>query len=282
MFKHRHLARAVTLTELLVVLSIMVVLLGILAPALGTFSHTSRVIASADTLSSMFRQARFYAMSQKMPVVPMILKNQKGDYTAVYAAKIGSFKGSFGANEPFKDWTPAVAGAVSNPFSLSRQSKDLPKLEKGAFVFWVGAPTLNLNLRDSLQPYYELMFMQVTPPADERLINDSSQYTYRVIKRGLHNTAYGQYDRTRTDGVDLYMVIGSEVDQSEVAGLSQDDARAYTISGISLPNHITVDVAENSEGRVLCAVTAQAAVFQEKSFGGWAGEKYPPTDHLGL
>jgi Tfp pilus assembly protein FimT len=51
--------RGVTLTELLVVISIMIILMAILVPALGAFTHTSRVVAAADSVATPLRQARF-------------------------------------------------------------------------------------------------------------------------------------------------------------------------------------------------------------------------------
>ena len=41
-----HPGRGLSLTEMLVVLSIMVILMAVLIPALGAFTHTTRVIAA--------------------------------------------------------------------------------------------------------------------------------------------------------------------------------------------------------------------------------------------
>ena len=73
--------KGITLTELLVVLSIMIVLLAIMVPALGAFQHTSRVIAASDTLAQVFREARYHAMRESVPVVPVILRDKKGKFT---------------------------------------------------------------------------------------------------------------------------------------------------------------------------------------------------------
>jgi Tfp pilus assembly protein FimT len=278
---NRRRTPAFTLTELLVVLSIMIVLVSILAPAMGAFAHTSRVVAAADSLASMFRQARFYAMSHRVQVIPMIMKDTKDNFSAVYAAQAGTYKG---VDSTFvTDCSPSATTNKRYRYALTRQAQDLPQLQKGAFVFFIpvsGAADLNVNIPDMApdpNSWFELMFMRVTP-TDPARINDSSTYRYEILKRELHNTAKGAWFANRKEDVVIYMVIsGTKIDPAEVTGLSAAAARDYTISGLSLPNKIVLDVVTNAAGQVCAPVTAQAAIFREKSFAGWAGARYPPS-----
>jgi prepilin-type N-terminal cleavage/methylation domain-containing protein len=271
--------RGVTLTELLVVLSILVILLAILVPALSGFLHTSRVVAAADTLAAFFRQARFAAMDRKVPVVPIILRDRNCRYTAVYAAQVASFKGQLtAATNPPITYAPAPV----SQWSLTRQSLDLPHLQKGAFVFWLGAPTLDLNNLAAPQPWHEIMYLRATPPADPQRLNESSKYTYEILLRGVHNTARGEFTKASQKGgnADVYMVIsGTNIDESAVGTA---DARDFTLAsiGVNLPEHIVIDqvpaaeVAATREGPVCATVTAQCAIIREQSMFVAGGGQY--------
>src|SRR5690242_8592241 len=92
MERFRRRARGVSLTEMLVVLAIMVILMAILVPALGAFTHTSRVIGAADTVAGVFREARYRAMNEGVPVVPVILRDRAGKFTITYASKAMEFR----------------------------------------------------------------------------------------------------------------------------------------------------------------------------------------------
>src|SRR5471032_638735 len=84
-------SRGLSLTEMLVVLSIMLILIAVLIPALGAFTHTTRVMVAADTLAKVFREARFTAMSEGVPVVPIILRDRHGNFRVTYAKKTLEF-----------------------------------------------------------------------------------------------------------------------------------------------------------------------------------------------
>src|SRR4051794_25654 len=102
--------RGLSLTEMLVVLSIMVILMAVLIPALGAFTHTSRVISAADTLAKVFREARYYAMSNSVPVVPVILRDRDGQFSVTYAAKCMQFRGTLKNSDAApQTWKPPAA-----------------------------------------------------------------------------------------------------------------------------------------------------------------------------
>lgn len=229
----------VTLTELLVVISIMVILMAIMASALGAFTHTSRVDAAADTLVSAFREARFYAMSKNVNVLPIILRDQKGKHTIVYGARALNFRGSLAA----ADAPPQSYSGASNPWTMYREELDGASLANGAFVYMVGSNTLDLNDLTSDQAYFEMTYMKVTPPASAMERGDSSKWTYDIIGRGIHNTAYGTFNFTTTNygGADGYVVV-SGTGANYTFG-TEAQMRDFTLSGFNLPDHIVVDQA---------------------------------------
>jgi prepilin-type N-terminal cleavage/methylation domain-containing protein len=276
----------VTLTELLVVISIMVILMTIMASALGAFTHTSRVDMAANTLATAFREARFYAMSKNVKVIPIVLRDTEDRLTVVYAAKALHFRGTLAASEdPPLTYAPAEEKVTQNPWTLTLKGLDGSALMDGAFVYMVGAPTLDLNNLGASQAYYELMQMKVTPPANTVNLNDSSQYTYEILARGVHNTARGTFNSTTSTamlGVDGYVVVsGSNTGED----IPQIDARDYTLSGFSLPEDVKVDQVPSVEsagvvGPVQATIIAQAAIFQEEGSLLPDGGKHLPADHF--
>src|SRR5262249_6059677 len=131
---HGSSRRGLSLTEMLVVLSIMIILMAVLIPALGAFTHTTRVIAAADTLAKVFREARFLAMSEGVPTVPIILRDRNGKFRVTYAKKALQFRGTLlktqGAPITF---LPANVGVTAQPWTMVKQETDLRKLMGGAF-----------------------------------------------------------------------------------------------------------------------------------------------------
>ena len=166
------------MTELLVVISIMIIMLSLMASTLGAFKHTSNVDASAHTLATAFREAKFHALNRNVPVIPIILRDQEGRFTCVYAAKALHFRGTLTARQkaPIK-WKPARATRTANPWTLTAKGADRERLIQGAFVLLVGAGTLDLNNTGAAQAYYELVQMKVTLPKNPAKLNNSSSYT---------------------------------------------------------------------------------------------------------
>ena len=272
--------RGVTLTELLVVISIFVILMAIFVPALGTFAHTSRVIAAADTVAVALREARYHAMSNNVPVVPLILRDRKGRFTITYARKALNFSGTLSSAQtaPINFLAPQNVG-----WTMLRQSMDAPQLERGAFIYMLGCPYSDLNNPTSYYyPPAELMYVKATRPADPRLVNDSAQYSYVVQMRGVHNTSLRSYVSALGDKTEGFIVVGG-MQTDDVVGVT--DARDYTLGGFTLPEFIAMDQipkidapGASKEGPVIVTVTAQAALFQEEGMLFSWGGKYPPKD----
>src|SRR6185436_1718770 len=105
--------------------------------------HTSRVDTDADLVSKAFREARYFAMSHNVSVIPIILRDSKKRFRIVYGARALNFKGSLDSSA-----TPTYSpgSGTSGAWTLWRQSADvLDTLEKGAFVLMVGTSNLDLN-----------------------------------------------------------------------------------------------------------------------------------------
>ncbi|MCW8132029.1 MAG: hypothetical protein KIS92_16905, partial [Planctomycetota bacterium] len=275
-----------TLTEMLVVISIVILLLAIMVTALASFTHTSRVDSAADTLASAFREARYYAMSHNVPTVPVIVRDRKGHFTIMYAARALNFRGQMRVtqNPPI---SYVATSTTASGWTMYRQSVDLPLLQKGAFVYMVGTATMDLNKINpsgtNYDRYFEMLYLKVTPPADVRLINDSSQYRYDVLMRGVHNTAMGDFYGYYNSGLgaDGFVVVSGAQSEETV---SQANARDYTLTGYTLPEHVFVDQVTKAddpgtigEGPVFATVTAQAAIFQEGGMFLPNGGKYEPS-----
>src|SRR6185436_7682587 len=129
-------------------------------------------------------------------------------------------------------------------WTLWRQSADvLDTLEKGAFVLMVGTSNLDLNSSGSQDAYYELLQMQVTPQLDAfgHPTNDSSQYTYKIMARGVNNTAPGTYNPTTTNwgGVDGYVIVSGS---NSAETLTPAEARDFTLTGFGpLHDNVIID-----------------------------------------
>src|SRR5437868_3544921 len=124
--RSQRLSAGLSLTEMLVVLAIMVILMAILVPALGAFTHTSRVIGAADTMAKVLREARYRAMNEGVPVVPVILRDRAGKFTITYASKAMQFRGGYGRDWGLASWGPPGYGVPGspNPFSMLRPQVD--------------------------------------------------------------------------------------------------------------------------------------------------------------
>lgn len=271
-------AVGVTLVELLVVIAIIMILMAIMASALGAFAHTSRVEAASGTLATMFREARYYAMARNVNVMPMILRDTKGNFSGVYAAQGLKFNGSLSASDAAPvTYPPAVPGNQSSPWSFVRRTV-ANDLEDGGFAIIVGTASLDLNDLNAAQPYYELVYMKMTPPADSNMKSDASQYTYEILARGVNNTKVGTFDFTTMGygGADLYVVVSAT---NVNATVGPANARDYALSGINLPDHVIVDQCPSAEipgdpGPVAATVNAYAAKTVEESIlsmGGGTG-----------
>lgn len=280
-------SRGVTLVELLVVLAILAILIGVMASALGAFTHTSRVEAAAQTLCEFYRSARYQAMKQSVNVLPMLLRDKQGRVTGVHAEMALRFNGSLTAGEAAPVvYPPAVKGSLSSPWSFTRRAA-AASLAEGGFAFVIGAATLDLNDLSMPQAYPELVYLKATPPAKKSMLNDASQYRIEILARGVHNTRVGTFDSTTTGygGADLY-VISTAANAN--ANVTPANAADYALSGVNLPDHIAVDMAPAFEGTgtagALCAtVTAQAAIFRDRSalsVGG--GGLYEPARYMPL
>jgi len=255
--------RGVTLTELLVVLAIMVILMGLMVSALGAFTRTSTVDTAADTLRSAFVEARNCALKNGVPTMPIILRTRDGKYTVVHGTQAMRLNVAFTADQAVPVvYKPPAPATVASGFSLYRQSADLPKLQVGAYVMLMaGMP--DLNEIPKAQAYHELVYMRATPPDNPALLNDSSQYTYEILRRGIHNTAQGGY----YNGTDGFLIVNA-TDTAEVP--TDAEARDYTLSGIDLPDNIIIDQVTPAdapgaqrEGPVYATITAEAALFYE-------------------
>lgn len=275
-------AAGVTLVELLVVIAIIMILMAIMASALGAFAHTSRVEAASGTLATMFREARYYAMARNVNVMPMILRDTKGNFTGVYAAQALKFNGSLGeADTAPITYPPAVPGNQSSPWTFVRRTV-ANDLEDGAFAIMVGGASLDLNDMNAAQTYYEMVYMKMTPPADPNMKSDASQYTYEIMARGVHNTKVGTFDFTTMGygGADVYVVISAT---NVNATVGPANAREYALSGINIPDHVIVDQCPSAEipgdpGPVAANVNAFAMKTVDESIlamGGGSG-LYPP------
>lgn len=282
MSKRLRSAAGVTLVELLVVIAIIMILMAIMASALGAFAHTSRVEAASGTLATMFREARYYAMARNVNVMPMLLRDTKGNFTGVYAAQALKFNGSLGQAEAAPiTYPPAVAGSKSSPWSFVRRTV-ANDMEDGAFAILVGGASLDLNDLNAAQPYYEMVYMKMTPPADPNMKSDASQYTYEIMARGVHNTKIGTFDFTTMGygGADVYVVVSAT---NVNATVGPANARDYALSGINIPDHVIVDQCPSAEipgdpGPVAATVNAVATQVVDQSvlaMGGGAGV-YPP------
>ncbi|MCK6474005.1 MAG: prepilin-type N-terminal cleavage/methylation domain-containing protein [Planctomycetes bacterium] len=282
MSKRLRSAAGVTLVELLVVIAIIMILMAIMASALGAFAHTSRVEAASGTLATMFREARYYAMARNVNVMPMILRDTKGNFTGVYAAHALKFNGSLGQAEAAPiTYPPAVAGSTSSPWSFVRRTV-ANDMEDGAFAIIVGGASLDLNDLNAAQPYYEMVYMKMTPPADPNRKTDASQYTYEIMARGVHNTKVGTFDFTTMGygGADVYVIVSAT---NVNATVGPANARDYALSGINIPDHVIVDQVPSAEipgdpGPVAATVNAVATHVVDQSvlaMGGGAGV-YPP------
>ncbi|MCZ7647647.1 MAG: prepilin-type N-terminal cleavage/methylation domain-containing protein [Planctomycetota bacterium] len=281
----------VTLTELLVVISIMIILMAIMASALGAFTHTSRVDAAADTVATALREARYHAMSKNVSVLPVFLRDRKGKQTIVYAAKALSYRGNLAASGA----TVTDDGqSAPIPWTMTREAIDSANFKQGAFVYMVGTNTLDLDgsmpsvdkdgnpTPGSAQAYYEMMYIRVTVDGDYP--NDSSRWKYEILGRGVHNTAFGtfNYQTTNYGGADGYVVVSSGIN-TNYAFADEDEAREFTLSGFALPDHIVVDQApaldkpSDYDSRVMGTLTAQAGMFHERALvsGGGFGVHMP-------
>lgn len=314
----RHRTEGISLTEMLVVLAIVVILMTILVPALSAFAHTSRVIGAADTIAKVFREARYRAMNEGVPTVPVILRDRVGKYTLTYASKAMTFRGvlpriPLSGSTPPLTYLPATvgsfggagvfSGANPQPFSMFRPQVDGSKLAHGAFVYWVGTPTLNIadpspaTLSGLNQAYYEMMYMSAIPPADPAMTMDSSQYTYNILMRGVHNTAPGNFDPSNqylggvnSGAVDIYIVETGTNGNEASAGTSLTTWRDVTVPGFYLPDQVAIDqvtgadqpgqwnnafiggsLEDIKDGPVFATVTAQARAYYEGSFATGGG-----------
>ena len=276
--------RGITLTEMLVVLSILFILMAIFIPAFGVFSHTSRVHAAADTLATALRQARYYAMSNNVPVVPIILRDRKCHYTIKYGYQALEFSGTLLNTEN----TPLVYGPPANPWTMSRESLDAPQLARGSFVYMLGKPRLDLNkvgAAYSYITYNELIYLKATPPANPLSTGDSSLYTYEILMRGVHNTCRSKFSAmwsnssNQTAGAAQGYIVVTATNTNE-PNLASAEARDYTVPGFALPEYIAIDQIPKAdaagaakEGPVYATVTADGALFQEEGMlFSWGGK----------
>ena len=295
----------VTLTELLVVIAIMVILMAIMGAALGTFAHTSRVDAGAETLANAFREARWLAMSRNVPVTPVIMRDVDGRYSVSYAARMLNFRGELKRSDtPPRKW-PLVADG-ENPWSMYRESLDAAELEQGAFVLLAGAPAINLDeaLADKDLPYYEIVYMNVEPPDKIEDRTDSTKFKYNLLMRGVHNTRWGEFSAasvlaaTQSDGagglhsfqgIDGYVFLDATGEIKNADSMTKEEMQRMTLSSAEflLPEFVQIDqvpslidVANEEDldkRRVGATITYEAAYFKEDSSAvAGAGFTYPP------
>lgn len=277
-------SRGVTLVELLVVLAILMLLLGVMASALGAFAHTSRVEAAAQTLCEFYRTARYKAMKQSVEVLPALLRDKQGRITGVHAEKALRFNGSLTEGEAAPViYPPAAMGGLSSPWSFTRRAA-AAGLAEGGFAFVIGAATLDLNNLTQPQAYPELVYLKATPPASKSFANDAAQYRFEILARGVHNTRIGTFDSTTIGyrGADLYVVSSATNTNANVAPANAAD---YALSGVNLPDHVSVDMAPDGgipgpAGAQCATVTAQAAIFRERSALATGGGIYEPARYM--
>ena len=264
-----------TRIEWLVVLSIMVILCAIIVLTLSGVMRASRVVAATDVLAAAFRRCRFIAMEQNTPTMPVILRHRGGQYSVVCAIKSLAFNGELKrADKPIITYLPVESCQSGGLWALTRPAQDLRQLQKGAFVFWVGRPSQELNGMANARDNCEMMFMRVKPNNHSTFEDDFAKRTYEILNRGVYNTAMCEFtqETPNAHAADVYMIVSDGQAENTLNDGKEEEQSAFSAVGVNLPDCMAIDkmivADEQPEALAHDAITSASCDGRKQSVRG--------------